>query len=165
MPVRGSSGWKKSQTGAIIRDISTRQRSDLMFDSVSMRRGFASFLLALLSFPLIAPAWVARAGSSLPSCCRRNGQHRCKMGSLDSDAETIDKESTSDSAVNAIRLRCPYCPAALTIRAGSNVALVQDQTTTFLPLFSHLAAKTHEARYRVSFNQSRQERGPPAPIS
>jgi hypothetical protein len=45
------------------------------------------------------------------------------------------------------------------------VALVQYQTTTFLPLFSHLAAKTHEARYRVSFNQSRQERGPPAPIS
>ena len=140
-----------------------------MFDNrgiFSMRRGLASFLLALLSLPLIVPAWVARTGSSVPPCCRRNGQHRCVMGSVDADAATIDQESTSDSAINAIRLRCPYCPAALTIRAGSNVALVKNQPATFLPLFSHPTAQTQiEARYRVSFNRSRQKRAPPAPIS
>jgi hypothetical protein len=46
-----------------------------------MRRAISSFLLALLSFPLIAQAFAASPAQLLPACCRRAGAHHCAMPS------------------------------------------------------------------------------------
>jgi hypothetical protein len=51
-----------------------------------MRRALSLLLLAVLSFPLIAPALLARNSADLPKCCRRDGKHHCGMDDQDGTA-------------------------------------------------------------------------------
>jgi hypothetical protein len=122
------------------------------------RRALASLLLALFSFPLIAPLFAANAASQLPACCRRDGKHHCAMlsGDMESPAPTFQ----------AIRPKCPYYPSTPTFSSEENVAILKSSPATFTSLLSNPAvpAKT-EACYRVSFSRSHQKRGPPAQLS
>jgi hypothetical protein len=124
-----------------------------------MRRAFVSILLASLSFPLIAPLLIADTESNLPPCCRRNGKHHCAM------MATVEGAS-SGRAFRAIQPKCPCFPAANTVPANPNAALLRSLPEFSALLFSRPAGQARTAAgYRISFNRSRQKRGPPAPLS
>lgn len=60
----------------------------------AMRRAFAVLLLALFSFPLIAPALsTSDRQSTLPACCRRDGKHHCEMMAMQLDEATPSLKS------------------------------------------------------------------------
>jgi hypothetical protein len=120
-----------------------------------MRRAFASLLLALFSFPLIAPILRADAASGLPSCCRREGKHHCSTSSANAGA-----------AFNAIQPRCPNYPSMIAVPGGSSVAFLKNFPSICAPLLSYPSVQARtEAQYRTSFSRSRQKRGPPSPLS
>jgi hypothetical protein len=125
-----------------------------------MRRALASILLALLSFPLMAPLLVADTDSNLPACCRRNGKHHCSMMPM------AARESSLGPVARAIQPRCPYYPAANTVPGEPNVALLASPPAIFALLFSRPAGRARtDAGYRISFSRSRQKRGPPDRLS
>jgi hypothetical protein len=124
-----------------------------------MRRALASILLALVSFPLIAPLLVAGTDANLPPCCRRNGKHHCSMMSMG------EQESSSGPAASANQPKCPYYPAAHTVPGVPAAALPAGSTATIALHFSRSGAEARtKAGYRISFCRSRQKRGPPAPL-
>ena len=121
-----------------------------------MRRTLASLLVALFSLPLIFPLLRADAASSVPSCCRREGQHRCSMHS----------ESKYREGLSPIQPKCSNYPAAIAIPGDRNIAFLKNSPSICASLlhYSSTPAQT-EAKYRVSFSRSRQKRGPPALFS
>jgi hypothetical protein len=124
-----------------------------------MRRALASLLLALFSFPLIAPMLRADAASSLPACCRRAGKHHCATASASGD-------TASGPALKAIQPKCSNYPSTIAVPRGSSVAFFKNSPSISASLLSYpsVDART-EAQYRVSFSRSRQKRGPPVLFS
>jgi hypothetical protein len=124
-----------------------------------MRRALASLLLAVFSFPLIAPAVFADAESNLPECCRRGGKHHCAM-MMDS------APSAAGVSLRSIQPRCPLYPGAPATPAGQFVAVLKNSCAIFGAVVSHRAIRVQtEAGYRVSFDRSSQKRGPPVVLS
>jgi hypothetical protein len=124
-----------------------------------MRRLLALFLLAVFSFPLIAPAIPADAESKLPACCRRHGKHHCAM-MMD------DAASTTGVSVGSVEPRCPLYPNSPSSPAGQYVAVLRSSGAIFGAIVSHPAIQLQtQAGYRVSFSRSRQKRGPPVVLS
>jgi hypothetical protein len=124
-----------------------------------MRRALAWSLLAVFSFPLIAPAVSADTESNLPPCCRRGGKHHCAM-MMDEAA------STSGVSVRMLRPRCPMYPGAPATPAGEYVAVLKTSGAVFGALVSHPAIQLQvEAGYRISFSRSTYKRGPPVVLS
>jgi hypothetical protein len=66
-----------------------------------LRRALATLLTALFGFALIWPLLAANPSPELPSCCRRDGKHRCAM---DADA------GASQSGIPAFSSRCSLFP-------------------------------------------------------
>jgi hypothetical protein len=123
-----------------------------------MRRVLASFLLAVFSFPLIAPAIFADVQSNLPECCRRTGKHHCAM--------TMDEAPSTGVSFRSVQPRCPLYSGALSTPAGEYVAILKRSGAIVGALVSHPAIQLQvEAGYRVSFNRSSQKRGPPVVLS
>lgn len=123
-----------------------------------MRRVLASLLLAILSFPLMAPAFAADSASQLPPCCRRDGAHRCAMlaGAMPGDMEAQGRSFQS------IRPKCPFYPATTVSPTEGRCALPRNSKRIFASIVcSHAVPVSTESRYRVSFGRSRQKRGPP----
>jgi hypothetical protein len=119
-----------------------------------MRRALAWFLLLVFSFPLIAPAVLADAESSLPECCRRGGKHHCAM-------RTDGARSSQDVALASAQPKCPSYPGALA-PAGGYAAILNKSGANFDAIVSHPAIQLQtEAGYRISLGRSSQKRGPP----
>jgi hypothetical protein len=132
-----------------------------MIESISlrMRRALASLLLAVFSFPLIAPAVFASAESNLPECCRRNGKHHCAM-------TKSDAASSTGVFFGSIAPRCPLYPGAPATPAGKYVAVLNGAGAVFAAFVSHPAIQIQVAAgYRLSFSRSSQKRGPPVVLS
>lgn len=132
-----------------------------------MRRALASLLLALFSFPLglpiAGPMLRTDAASSLPSCCRREGKHRCSM---ESGGDSGGAETASGPALLAIQPRCSNYPSASTVPGSWNIALLKNSPSIGASLLNYPSVEAQtEAQYRVSFSRSRQKRGPPALLS
>jgi hypothetical protein len=127
-----------------------------------MRRLLSFVLPALLSFPLIAPLLLEGLDSTLPACCRKNGQHHCSMpASMTTDATTGDM--SGGPAIRAGVSCCPNYPVATYPSSESMLALATNSQAVFASLVSHPAIQAQtEARRRVSFSRTRQKRGPPA---
>jgi len=123
-----------------------------------MRRALATFLLAVFSFPLIAPALSADAQSNLPECCRRGGKHHCAM--------TMDQAPATGVSLRSIQPRCPLYPSTPATPAGEFVAVLKSSFTVFGAVVSHPTIHVQtETAYRVSFSRSSQKRGPPVVLS
>jgi hypothetical protein len=123
-----------------------------------MRRALASLLLALFSFPLALPMLRADAASSLPSCCRREGKHKCSM-------DSGSAETPSGPALRAMQPKCSNYPSASTV-PGSYVALLKASPSIGASLLRYPSVEAQtEAQYRISFSRSRQKRGPPTLLS
>jgi len=124
-----------------------------------MRRALASFLLAVFSFPLIAPALFVDAESQLPECCRRSGKHHCAM-------TTEEPASTTGVSFGSNQARCPLYSGALSAPAGDFVAVLKSSGAVFGAIVSHPSVHAQtEAGYRISFGRSAQKRGPPVVLS
>ena len=119
-----------------------------------MRRLLAISLMMLFSFLLISPLLASDAvEASLPACCRREGKHHCAMQAADSE---------QGRSIGIVDEKCPYAPAApaafhLSVFAPSGADAV------FAGLVAHPAIHAQTAaHYRISFDRSRQKRGPPS---
>ncbi len=123
-----------------------------------MRRAFAILLLAVLGFPLISPALIAKSKNTLPECCKRDGAHHCSsMGTFD------DMERPSGAVMEEARAKCPQFPKGGAAPAAGTLCDLSPSGFYFAPLASHPAATEQtEARYRISFSRAGQKRGPPA---
>jgi hypothetical protein len=123
-----------------------------------VRRIVSITLLLLVSFPLISPLFAAStAGSTLPACCRRAGKHHCVMPEM-----MGDPASGKGIHFSALRERCPYSPATVQA-AASDLLLPQNHGVHLSIPHANLALRVaqEEAHYRISFDRTRQKRGPP----
>lgn len=110
---------------------------------------FGSFLSA----PLFAASYDAQ--SDLPACCRRAGKHHCMLRT-----RQVDPGATQ---VSAAQETCPFCPQARMMSVVQNHGIAPSPAGVFYAaLQSHPACHAQlEARQRISFDRSRQKRGPP----
>jgi len=122
-----------------------------------VRRVSAISVLVAIAYSIIAPFAFAQAESNLPACCRRNGAHRCGMTGSDSG---------NGPAFQSVAPKCPLFPVSPAVPMGGFVALLRNSGAIFAAFVSHPSIQVQtEARSRVSFNRSRQKRGPPAILS
>jgi hypothetical protein len=123
-----------------------------------MRTALSSLLIAVFSFPLIAPVLLANTTSDLPSCCRRNGKHGCAM------VDIADREGLPASPnVQASRPKCPLFPKAGFVAVSSKTTVLSVSPRVGPPHLFHLAIqKKNENPPRIAFRGSAPKRGPPA---
>ena len=134
-----------------------------------LRRLLSILLFGAILLPQIAPMLSigAMAQSALPACCRRGGKHQCAM----SVAERARIMGEQDDAVpkpvrfNTPLERCPYRQRSL-VAAHLHVFTPASAAkhTTFL-LRAPSASAQAECLRRISFDRSRQKRGPPSLLS
>ncbi|HLK65147.1 MAG TPA: hypothetical protein VKU19_17010 [Bryobacteraceae bacterium] len=122
-----------------------------------MRALIASLLAALFSFALISPAVLASdAGNAVPACCRRAGEHGCALRS----------SQNAPLGYSAQAARCRFFPPAKSTTPGRVTAVPAMSQAFFAGVISHPASRPQiQALYRISYSRSRQERGPPTPLS
>lgn len=118
-----------------------------------MRRALSISLLLLLMAPAIVPLLGTQAAEdTLPACCRRNGKHHCMMSMAfmqDQAFRTINEKCPYNLAPPAVIVLPPYTPSA--------------PASIFAGILRHPSVVPQtEAQQRVSFDRSRQKRGPPS---
>lgn len=123
-----------------------------------MRRALTFLLLLLFSYPLIAPAFAFSPDeASLPACCRRNGKHHCDMAGM---------MMPQDTQRATIAEKCPYSPQAQAPVSWPDRFAPALSQAIFSGIVHHPAvAPQTEAHFRISFDRSRQKRGPPASLA
>jgi hypothetical protein len=122
------------------------------FTLVIVRRLMAILLLAILGFTLGTPllAFAAEGEGKMPVCCRKDGQHRC-----------VAMKATSGNQSILIGGKCPYFPKATTL-ASSTIKFVPVASIFYVEALRHPGYSPQtEAHLRISFDRSRQKRGPP----
>jgi len=122
-----------------------------------MQRAVAIVMLMIFGSFFVSPLLAAHPDpqSNLPVCCRAKGRHHCMMRMAQGDESTVQ--------VSAVPEKCPYCPQ------GRITTVIRDHATApdlaasvYAALRSHPACHAQlEARQRISFDRSRQKRGPP----
>jgi len=118
-----------------------------------VRRLLAISLLLLLMVPAVLPLFGAKAvEATLPACCRRNGKHHCMMYMAwmqERAFRTVHEKCPYDIAPPAVMVLPPFKPSA--------------PASIFAGILCHpsVVAQT-EVQRRISFDRSRQKRGPPA---
>jgi hypothetical protein len=112
-----------------------------------MRKVLSMAVLLLLAFPLVAPAFGQTAPQHLLLCCR-NGAHHC-MTITPVDAPMV-------------HARCPAFPKAAVLGHTAAWMAADDDPSAVADSIAPLRIRQVEAGYRISFDRSRQKRGPPA---
>jgi len=122
-----------------------------------VRRVLSISMLLLFSFSLISPLIGSDAvEANLPACCRRGGKHHCALLS-----ESLSKQGKS---IGIIAEECPFTPAVPAV-AHFSAIVPPIGDAVFAGLISHPAIHPQTAaKYRISFDRSRQKRGPPSLI-
>jgi len=118
-----------------------------------MRRTFASLLVLLFSFPLIAPLLAANLAQDVPACCRRDGKHHCAM----SEGQTAPTQGPAFGA------QCPFYRQGQ-YTSGSSSATVFPPATGPRGMLLTAGAIPHAATF-IHDSQSAdsaQKRGPPS---
>lgn len=126
-----------------------------------MRRLSSILLFAAMLLPQVSAMLLSGAPSeaALPACCRRNGAHHCMMSAMERAKMT---QVTSEKRFGAPLEKCPMQQKALAaVHHEQSVVGAADVTTTAL-LQEPSAASQAECLRRISFDRSRQKRGPPA---
>jgi hypothetical protein len=126
-----------------------------------MRRLLCICLFTAILLPFFAPllSMGAMAETVLPACCRRDGKHHC-MGDM---AATTSADG--QQRAQAPREMCPYQQRALVTERHelSPVAVMAD--CAVMHLQSLLAPSQAECLRCISFDRTRQKRGPPTLFS
>jgi len=125
-----------------------------------MRRTIAVFMLLIFGSFLSAPLLVASSNPSnnLPACCRRTGKHHCMMRLIEDDSGTTQ--------VSAPPEKCPFFPQTWQETQVQKHFIAPDVAESiYAALQSHPACHVQsDAQQRISFDRSRQKRGPPAAL-
>jgi hypothetical protein len=117
----------------------------------------AILLLVLFGLSPIMPAF-PDANSKLPECCRRDGKHHCGVAE--------QQASPSGVVVKAGWRKCASFPKGGAVPSHSKTVLLKASQASFSPILSSSVVEAQiDAFYRISFERSHQERGPPALIS
>ena len=137
-----------------------------MTRSMTNRRNIAGRISAalLLTFFLgmvLAPFAVSADGDSwVPACCRSHGRHRCSMrGHLSEIAQ-----NDGGPAFTTVSDKCPCTPAAPTTVHNDTYEPNFQDLLSVRPFAQPNGRAQTEAKRYVSFDRSRQKRGPPAPF-
>jgi hypothetical protein len=126
-----------------------------------MRRLLSICLFAAVLLPSLAPllSMGAAAETTLPACCRRDGKHHC-MGNM-----AVAAAADGQTRVQAPREICPYQQRALVVAHQQlSVAAVPVETAA-IRLRQPSTPAQAECLRRISFDRSRQKRGPPTLLS
>jgi hypothetical protein len=124
-----------------------------------MRRSIALLMIMIFGCFLSAPLLAASSDSEsrLPACCRANGKHHCMMRMSHGELAGVQMAAPE---------RCSYFPQWRPMNLSHQQASVSSAAVFYAALQTHPACHAQtEARRRVSFDRSRQKRGPPAPAS
>jgi hypothetical protein len=120
-----------------------------------MRRAFATFLVAVFSFALIAPVLLANTDSNLPACCRRGGQHRCAMSNM--------ADQSSGTGMRAVQPTCPLFPKASAAGVSFESGLPGSSAQIgALILLRSANRQTSENVPQIALRGSTRKRGPPS---
>jgi len=131
-----------------------------------MHRRLLSILLFWATlFPIIAPALSTGAlgQSTLPACCRRGGQHHCDM-SPEARALLLH-ELDGTTRIGAKPDPCPYRQRSLVVSHLQTPHFGRAPAPASIALHAPSAAAQAECLRRISFDRSRQKRGPPTLLS
>ena len=126
-----------------------------------MRRLFSICLSAAILLPLLAPllSMGASAQTVVPACCRREGKHHC-MGGMSATAA-----ADGQNHFQAPREICPYQQRALVVAHHELSTIAVSVNTSTIRLHQPSIPAQAECLRRISFDRSRQKRGPPALLS
>jgi len=131
-----------------------------------LRRLLSILLFGATLLPMIAPmiSTGATAESMLPACCRRDGKHHCMMSAA---ARAIMLGETNDEAMRAGTPpeQCPYRQRSLVAVHLQVFTPAATATRSAFLLRAPSAAAQAECLRRISFDRSRQKRGPPSLLS
>ena len=121
-----------------------------------MRRLQAILLLVAFSFPLVSLPLVSLGTSGeekLPSCCRRDGKHRCSMKGM----------AGSGAGLSGLRAKCPVYPNGQASPALTAFDVPIPTLAGEAPVHGlAVLIEQTEARYRISYSRAGQKRGPPS---
>ena len=132
----------------------------------TMQRRLLSMLLFWATlFPLIAPALTTGAlgQSTLPACCRRAGQHKCAMSPA--FRALLQRDLDGSTRISAQPEPCPYRQRSLAASHLQTLTLGSAATQATAALHEPSTAAQAECLRRISFDRSRQKRGPPSLFS
>ncbi len=131
-----------------------------------MHRRLLSILLFWATlFPSFASALTSGAmgQSTLPACCRHGAQHHCDM-SPEVRALLLN-ESNGSTRINAKPEQCPYRQRSLAASHLQTLTPAAGPTQAAFFLHELSPAAQAECLRRISFDRSRQKRGPPSLLS
>jgi len=121
--------------------------------SLKVQRILATLVLAVIGFlPLGEDLASVASTPELPACCRAHGKHKCAMRS-------------GFDATPALYSVCDKYSLPVLGSAVANTPAFQPRAdgSFFEPLVSRLVAPAQaESRLSISFERSRQKRGPPS---
>jgi hypothetical protein len=118
-----------------------------------VQRILATLVLVVIGFLPIAEGFATVASvPALPACCRAHGKHKCAM------------RSGSDTAPALYSVCDKYSLPVLGSAVANTQPFAPKATVSFLePLVSRrIAPAQAESRLTISFERSRQKRGPPS---
>ena len=128
-----------------------------------MRRLISISLLLFFLMPIASPLFAANpAEANLPACCRRNGKHHCMMAlAMRSPSSPPSSRKPALRPAN-LQEKCPFAPFLTQAPAHLIFTSDEPQAIFYAGIVSHPACHAQtEARLRISFDRSRQKRGPP----
>ena len=122
-----------------------------------MRRLLAIVLTMLVSFPLIAAAFVSKGEDKLPACCRRDGKHGCGMAKMKVVSDS------SQPSFQSVKGKCPLYPSTYSAPASTQYGTeASNAQLIFAAVVSHPTVQPQTlAQLRISFSRAWQKRGPP----
>jgi len=132
-----------------------------------MRRVPAILLVILFSFSLIGPALLVDAESNLPACCRRDGQHHCRlMGRLMGGPMGRETAPASGAAADAPHVHCPFFPSGGALVPDGRAVLPAASRSARVSIVRYAAIPCHaQGEYRISLERAHGKRGPPSLLS
>jgi hypothetical protein len=131
-----------------------------------LRRLLSILLFGATLFPTITLmlSTGAVAQSTLPACCRREGKHHCAM-SAEARAMLMGDGASKTAWMSAPPEKCPYSQHSL---GAVHLRVFTPEATAMQSggaLQKVSAAEQAECLRRISFDRSRQQRGPPSLLS
>ena len=119
------------------------------------QRPIVSLVLSVMVWTFVGPVAMGATGTITPSCCRRNGKHRCASGmsgmaGISSDYRLGFRESSSD------------CPYRSQIGAPTGAAQLNSYSvSTRRPPYGGSAAAVNCLFFSLRLSTSISQRGPP----
>ncbi len=122
-----------------------------------MQRGIATALALLFSWLLIVPAFAFLHQPVVPPCCRKGGAHQCTMQS--------PVPASAGASIRAVSATCPFSHGSLSAVSHLDFYAPGVRESVYAGIVRHPALSPQtEANFRVSYDRSRQKRGPPPSI-